>query len=138
MKAGDETLSRSKYLWLTNPQNMTAPSRDRFNKLRTVELKTARAWALKESLRDLWNYRYTGWATHSRLTPMIQAAKLIARHLPNVLTYFKHRMTNALAVGLKLQDRYRAEAGLWLSQPEQLQDRRLLPLRRLQTYPRLP
>lgn len=38
--------------------------------------------------------------THSRLAPMIEAAKLIARHLSNVLTYFKHRITNAVAEGL--------------------------------------
>ena len=31
---------------------------------------------------------------------MIEAAKLLARHLPNVLTYFKHRITNAVAEGL--------------------------------------
>jgi transposase len=31
---------------------------------------------------------------------MIAAAKLIARHLPNVLTYFTHRITNAMAEGL--------------------------------------
>jgi transposase len=110
-KVGDDTLARSKYLWLTNPQNLKEPSRDRFNELRAKELKTARAWALKESLRELWNYRSSGWATrfwkrwyfwatHSRLAPMIEAAKLIARHLPNVLTYFKHRITNAVAEGL--------------------------------------
>lgn len=111
LKAGDDTLARSKYLWLTNPENMLEPSRERFNELRTMELKTARAWALKEALRELWNYRTTGWATrfwrrwyfwatHSRLAPMIDAARLIARHLPNVLTYFKHRITNAVAEGL--------------------------------------
>lgn len=38
--------------------------------------------------------------THSRLAPMIAAAKLIARHWPNVLTYFTHRITNAVAEGL--------------------------------------
>jgi transposase len=27
-------------------------------------------------------------------------SKLIARHLPNVLTYFAHRVTNAVAEGL--------------------------------------
>ena len=111
MKDGDDTLARSKYLWLTNPENMKEPFQDRFNELRTMELKTARAWALKESLRELWNYRSTAWAakfwqrwyfwaTHSRLGPMIAAAKLIARHLLNVLTYFKHRITNAVAEGL--------------------------------------
>ncbi len=76
-----------------------------------MELKTARAWALKESLRELWNYQTAGWArrfwtrwyfwaTHSRLAPIITVSKLIARHLANVLTYFTHRVTNAVAEGL--------------------------------------
>ena len=110
-KAGDDTLSKSKYLWLTNPDNMTDQARARFAELKSAQLKTARAWALKEALRELWNYksiawaakfwqRWYFWATHSRLAPMIAAAKLIARHLPNVLTYFTHRITNAVAEGL--------------------------------------
>lgn len=31
---------------------------------------------------------------------MIEATKLIAHHLPNVLTYLTHRITNAVAEGL--------------------------------------
>src|ERR1700741_2734238 len=54
---------RLSYLWLTNPENMLEPSRERFNALRTRERKTARAWALKEARRGLWNYRTTVWAT---------------------------------------------------------------------------
>lgn len=110
-KAGDHTLTRSKYLWLTHPENLTDKARERFAQLKTAELKTGRAWALKEALRQLWSYtsvawatkfwkRWYFWATHCRLAPMIQAAKLIARHLPNVLTYCSHRITNAVAEGL--------------------------------------
>jgi len=111
LKVGDATLAKSKYLWLTNPENMTDQARQRFDELKSIELKTGRAWALKEALRGLWNYtsaawatkfwkRWYFWATHSRLAPIIDAAKLIARHLPNVLTYFTHRITNAVAEGL--------------------------------------
>ena len=111
MQAGDTILAKSKYLWLTNPANMTDQAKERFAQLKTIELQTGRAWAIKESLRDLWSYtsttwatkfwkRWYFWATHSRLMPMIAAAKLIARHLPNVLTYFTHRITNAVAEGL--------------------------------------
>jgi transposase len=111
MQMGDATLTKSKYLWLTNPANMTDEARARFDELKSAELKTARAWAIKEALRELWSYtsaawatkfwkRWYFWATHSRLAPMIAAAKLIARHLPNVLTYFVHRITNAVAEGL--------------------------------------
>lgn len=111
LQAGDTILAKSKYLWLTNPANMTEQAKERFAELKTIELQTGRAWSIKESLRDLWSYtsttwatkfwkRWYFWATHSRLTPMIAAAKLIARHLPNVLTYFTHRITNAVAEGL--------------------------------------
>jgi len=111
MDEGDTTLIKSKYLWLTNPSNMTDQAKVRFKELQRSELATGRAWVLKEVLRELWSYRSAAWAlkfwkrwyfwaTHSRLQPMIDAAKLIARHLPNVLTYFKHRITNAVAEGL--------------------------------------
>lgn len=109
--AGDSTLSGTKYLWLYNEENLPEKHRDRFEALRAADLKTGRAWALKEVLRGFWDYRSRGWAlrffdrwyrwaTHSRLQPMIDAAKTIKRHLANVLTYFKHRVTNAVAEGL--------------------------------------
>jgi transposase len=31
---------------------------------------------------------------------VIEAAKLIRRHLPNVMTFFAHRITNAVSEGL--------------------------------------
>ena len=70
-----------------------------------------RAWAIKESLRDLWNYRrkgwarrhwqaWYGWATHSGLRPVVKVARMIKAHLANVLTYCDHRITNATSEGL--------------------------------------
>jgi transposase len=111
LEAGDTTLAKSKYLWLYSAENVPEKSRERFAELKDAHLKTARAWALKESLRELWDCQHEGqaaefwrrwyfWATHSRLPPMIAAAKMVARHLPNVLTYFRHRITNAMAEGL--------------------------------------
>ena len=111
LETGDTTLSKSKYLWLYSAENVPERSRERFDMLKGAHLKTARAWALKESLRELWDCRHERqaialwkrwyfWATHSRLPPMIAAAKTIAKHLPNVLTYFKHPISNAMAEGL--------------------------------------
>jgi hypothetical protein len=40
------------------------------------------------------------WATHSKLPEVIKVAKLIRSHLNNVLSYYKHRITNAVAEGL--------------------------------------
>ncbi|GIW55731.1 MAG: ISL3 family transposase [Nitrospiraceae bacterium] len=105
-QAGDERLTGTKSLWLMRPQDMSEEQRRTFRTLRQGELKVARAWALKERVRQLWQYRYPGaaqrffarwfwWATHSRLRPMAEVAKLIRRHLPNVLTYLQHGITNA-------------------------------------------
>jgi transposase len=105
-RAGDERLTGSKYLWLRRPEDMTDEQRAAFRALQHEDLKVGRAWALKERFRTFWAYRYSGaaktfftrwyWrATHSRLKPMAAVAKLIQRHLPNLLTYLRHRLTNA-------------------------------------------
>ncbi len=105
-QAQDDRLTGTKYLWLMRPQAMTDAQRATFRGLQRSDLKVARAWALKERFRHFWEYTYLGaaqtffarwfWrATHSRLKPMAAVAKLLQRHLPNVLTYLRHRLTNA-------------------------------------------
>lgn len=109
--SGDKSLAGSKYLWLYSRENLPAKHADRFAALRAGDLKTARAWAIKESLRHFWSYRRRGWAakhfkrwyfwaTHSRLKPIIEAAKTLKRHQAGLLTYFAHPITNAGAEGL--------------------------------------
>jgi transposase len=108
---GDTRLARSKYLWLYSAENLPERYGQRFAALRAVDLKTGRAWALKESLRRLWNYHRRGWgekhwrrwyfwATHSRLQPVIDAAHTLKRHEDGLLSYFTHRITNAGAESL--------------------------------------
>jgi transposase len=108
---GDEALKGTKYLWLFSEEKLPEPSREQFAALRALHLRTGRAWAIKESLRDLWAYRRKGWAlrhwkrwyfwaTHSRLKPVVKVARMIQGHLDNVMTYFDHRITNATSEGL--------------------------------------
>jgi transposase len=59
---GDETLTGSKYLWLYAAQNLPEKHEERFLSLARLNLRTARAWAIKETLRDLWHYQRRGWA----------------------------------------------------------------------------
>jgi len=105
-QSGDGRLTGTKYLWLMRPKAMTPAQRTTFRLLHRTDLKVARAWTLKEQFRQFWEYTYSGvaqklftrwfWrATHSRLGPMAAVAKLIRRHLPNVLTYLQHGITNA-------------------------------------------
>ena len=108
---GDKSLSGTKYLWLYSAENLPDRHKDRFKILRGGDLKTARAWAIKESLRHFWSYKRRGWggkhfkawyfwATHSRLRPVIDAAKTLKRHEAGLMSYFAHRVTNAGAEGL--------------------------------------
>lgn len=114
--AGDDRLVGTRYQWLRNPANFNAHQWYDFRRLRLSNLKTARAWAMKEQIMALWDYRYEGparkffgwwyrWATHSRLPPMIDKARLLQRRLGNILTYLQHGITNALseAMNAKIQ-----------------------------------
>jgi transposase len=109
--AGDTRLTGTKYTWLRHPDHFKPEAWRAFAALRNSTLKVARAWALKETAADLWEYRYVGaarrffrrwyfWATHSRLQPMIEKARMLKTHLANILTYLRHRITNATAEGL--------------------------------------
>jgi transposase len=108
---GDKSLSGTKYLWLYSQENLPDRHKDRFGVLRGGDLLTARAWAIKESMRHFWSYKRRGWgekhfkrwyfwATHSRLQPVIDAAKSLKRHETGLLSYFAHRVTNAGAEGI--------------------------------------
>jgi len=108
---GNDILKGTKYLWLFSEENLPEGWDEWLSGLQALHLKTGRAWALKEALRDLWGYQRKGWAlrhwkrwyywaTHSRLEPVVQAARMIHGHLDNVLTYFDHRITNATSEGL--------------------------------------
>ena len=109
---GIETLTGTKYLWLYAERNLPRKHKETFQALKAMNLKTARAWAIKESLAALWHYRRRGWATrfyrqwffwatHSRLRPVIDVAYMLERHLDGLLNYFSAaRITNAAAEGL--------------------------------------
>jgi len=109
--AGDKSLAGSKYLWLYSAENLPARHTDRFAVLRGADLKTGRAWTIKEDLCHFWSYKRRGWAakhfkrryfwaTHSRLKPIIDAARTLKRHEAGLLSYFAHPITNAGAEGL--------------------------------------
>ena len=107
----DHRLKGTKFQWLCNEENLNDKVIDSFRTLRHSDLKVSRAWAIKESFRGFWDYksgawaekyfrRWYAWAIRSRLTPMKEKARMIKAHLPNILTYFKHGISNAVAEGL--------------------------------------
>lgn len=111
MKAKDETLKGKKYLFLKNRKDFTNGERSDFRNLAAKQLAVGRAWNRRELLPHLWEYTYekparaffAKWyfsATHSRLQPIIKVARMLKKHFENILTFLKHRITNAFAEGI--------------------------------------
>jgi len=109
-KEGDETLAGSRYWWLRNPENIDDETWDSFAILKEMELKTSRAWAIREQFRWFWEYRYARsakkffarwyqWASRCRLEPVKKVARMIRKRLNNILTWFRHRISNGPAEG---------------------------------------
>ena len=103
---GDRTLEKSRWLWLRAQENVPAKDAERFAALRRISLSTGKAWLLKEDLRWLWKQsnldtgkafakRWIRWAKRQTLRPVQKLASLVKSHLPNILTYFAHPITNA-------------------------------------------
>jgi transposase len=110
MKEGDARLKGSKQLWLFNPENLRDAQWEHFEALKEVELKTSRAWAIREQFRWFWEYTYAGnakkffarwyqWASRCQLEPVKKVAKMIKNRLDNILTWFRHRISNGPAEG---------------------------------------
>ena len=111
MTQQDKTLIGTKYLWLKAKRNFTKANKIDFRELNIDQLAVGRAWNRKELLRHLWDYTYkkparrffNKWyfsATHSKLKPVIDVAKMLKRHIENILTFSKYRITNAFAEGI--------------------------------------
>ena len=109
-KDGDETLKGTKQLWLFNPENISDEHWEEFEALKDMELKTARAGAIREQFRWFWEYQYAGnakkffrlwyqWASRCRLEPIKKVAKMLKRRLANILTWFRHHISNGPAEG---------------------------------------
>jgi transposase len=114
-EVGDDRLTGTKYVWSYGEENVPDKHRERLARLTARgmmrKLKTARAWSIKESLRDMWKCRsrtaaerhwrwWYAWAIRSRLSPVKKVASMLKEHLPGVLAYFRHRVTNAASEGL--------------------------------------
>ena len=108
---GDERLTGTKYDWLRNPASMDQKQRREFAELLRGELKTARAWALRETAMSLYDYVYEkparkhfqwwySWAVRSRLQPIKEVARMLKRRFENIITYLRHRITNAASESL--------------------------------------
>ena len=82
-----------------------------FDELKQSTLKVARAWAMKETAHELWQYvrrgwalrawkRWLGWAFRSRLDPMRKVARMVKEHLWGIINAVIKSVTNATSESL--------------------------------------
>jgi transposase len=104
-------LRGTRYIWLRNPGNLSERQRDTLDGLPTRHLKTGRAYQIRLAFQDLYDQPATEaaaaylrkwyfWATHSRLDPMIEAARTIKRHWDGILRWFDSKIANGLIEGI--------------------------------------
>lgn len=106
-------LKKSRYVFLKNPVNLTKKQKAKLVSLdvASMNLRTVRAYHIKLNFQEMylqptlelaekflkeWYY----WATHSRLEPMVEAAKTIKRHWDGVLRWFESRISNGVLEGI--------------------------------------
>ncbi len=105
-----ELLRRSRYLWLRNPNNLTARQRERLDDLLAQPLRTARAyrWMLKfDAVYELegesaehYLRRWVRGAKRSRLQPIVAFARMVEESWLGILRWFESKISNGLLEGL--------------------------------------
>jgi transposase len=96
----DEVLKHTKYCLLKNPENLTEKQALKLDDVLTYDLKSVRAYLLKESFQLFWDYKSPYWAEwylnkwctramRSRLDPFKKFVGTIRRHQPLILNWFK-------------------------------------------------
>ena len=106
---GTSELTGTKYDWLRTSANIDNRTGDRpaFMRLARFNLKTARAWRIKETAALLWDFTYEsvaekrwkellGWISRSKVEPMIKVGKMIKSYFWGILNAIKLKANNAM------------------------------------------
>jgi len=106
-------LTKARYVLLKNHNNLTKNQKDKLEelKLSKINLKSIRALHIRENFQEIYKAsseeefkillkKWYFWATHSRLEPIIKAAKTIKNHWAGVLEWKKSQINNGILEGL--------------------------------------
>lgn len=104
-------LKGNKFIFLKNDCSLTVKQRKIKTRLSKFNLKTMRALQIREAFQNIYTAqtmeefilllkRWYFWATHSRLAPMIKAAKTIKRHWNGILRWKISQINNGILEGL--------------------------------------
>lgn len=105
-------LRKQRYSVLKDEANLTTKQAEFIAQLSRSHLRTARAWRLKEAVRDIVRAKadaattranllgIVSWAQRSRLAPMVTFGRTLTKHLDGVVRAIADRRSNAFAEGL--------------------------------------
>jgi transposase len=110
----EPVLKKTRWCVLKRKANLTHTQRSRLRDLLRYNLKTMRAYLLKEDFQQLWDYDSPAWAakflddwcqqaTRSRIEPIKKIAKTLRGHRQLILNYFraKKQFSSGVVEGLK-------------------------------------
>jgi transposase len=109
---GDTRLEGTRWWWLYSEENIKDEVWEKFEALKDSELKTGRAWSIKECFRWFWEphrsreeardyfKQWYCWAIRSQLAPIKKVARMLKAHLEELLNWCDHHITNAVSEGL--------------------------------------
>lgn len=98
----EPVLKKTRWCLLKRQENLTGKQRLRLRELLQYNLRTVRAWLLKEEFQQLWEYVSPVWAERfldqwctrvmrSRIEPMKKFARTVRVHRQLILNYFRAR-----------------------------------------------
>jgi transposase len=106
-------LKGTRYIWLKNYNNLTKKQKEQLSEITMskMNIKTVRAYNIKKSFQDIYKAnskeefitylnKWYYWATHSRLKPIIKAAKTIKRHYEGIIKWYESKINNGILEGL--------------------------------------
>ena len=121
-------LTKARWLLLKRRENQTREQRARLRELVQHNLRAVRAMLLREWFDDFWHYRSVDWAgafldewcvqvMRSRIEPMKKVARMLRRHRPLLLNWFRARgeISAADRRGLQQQSETDHQKGVRLS-----------------------
>lgn len=110
-QSDDDRLKGTRQLWLYAEENLPEKRKGEFARLKDQDLRTAKAWAMKENLRRTWHMpneaeakahvqKWCRWVLRSKLRHMIRFALLVKEKLAPIVRYATHPISNGKAEGI--------------------------------------
>ena len=100
----EPVLKRSRWCFLKRPENLTEKQTVKLSELLKYNLRTVRAYLLREDFQRFWEYRSPGWAVkfldewcirtmRSKIAPMKKIVGTLREHRDLILNWFRAKGT---------------------------------------------